>query len=85
METADELMSFSTGEEAEIEAIVSALAKNGVTVVVAAGKFGDLYLHFLNKYKIMAVRLTSKFDLRRLCRNTGAQAQARVVSFNIFF
>lgn len=26
-------------------------------VVVAAGKFGDLYLHFLNKYKIMAVRL----------------------------
>lgn len=25
-------------------------------------------------------RLTSKFDLRRLCRTVGAQAQARIVS-----
>ena len=31
-------------------------AEAGVNVVVAAGKFGDLYLHFLNKYKIMGVR-----------------------------
>lgn len=33
------------------------------------------YLHYLNKYKIMGVRLTSKFDMRRLCRTIGAQAQ----------
>uniref|UniRef100_A0A915BFC9 T-complex protein 1 subunit theta n=1 Tax=Parascaris univalens TaxID=6257 RepID=A0A915BFC9_PARUN len=78
METASDLLSFSAGEESEVESQVKALANKGVTVVVAAGKFGDLYLHFLNKYKIMGVRLTSKFDLRRLCRTTGAQAQARV-------
>lgn len=58
---------------------MKALADSGVTVAVAAGKFGDLYLHFLNKYKIMGVRLTSKFDLRRLCVATGAQAQAQIV------
>uniref|UniRef100_A0A0N5A824 T-complex protein 1 subunit theta n=1 Tax=Syphacia muris TaxID=451379 RepID=A0A0N5A824_9BILA len=78
METADELLKFTSGEETEVEAQVKALADAGVTVVVAAGKFGDLYVHFLNKYKIMGVRLTSKFDLRRLCRATGAQAQARI-------
>lgn len=83
METADELLKFSAGEEKEVEAQVKALADAGVTVVVAAGKFGDLYVHFLNKFKIMGVRLTSKFDLRRLCRATGAQAQARIVSFQM--
>ncbi|KAK6062076.1 T-complex protein 1, theta subunit [Cooperia oncophora] len=78
IENAEELMGFAKGEESEVESQVKALADNGVQVVVAAGKFGDLYLHFLNKYKIMGVRLTSKFDLRRLCRTVGAQAQARI-------
>ncbi|VDP41557.1 unnamed protein product [Heligmosomoides polygyrus] len=78
IENAEELMGFAKGEESEVENQVKALADSGVQVVVAAGKFGDLYLHFLNKYKIMAIRLTSKFDLRRLSRTVGAQAQARI-------
>lgn len=57
METANDLLEFSKTEEAEVEAQVKALADAGVAVVVAAGKFGDLYVHFLNKYKIMGVRL----------------------------
>lgn len=85
MESAEELLKFSAGEEAEVEEVVKQLADNGVNVVVAAGKFGDLYLHFLNKYKMMGVRLTSKFDLRRLCRTVGAQAQARVVGCSAFY
>lgn len=78
LETAEELMKFSAGEESQVEAQVKALADRNVNVVVAAGKFGDLYVHFLNKYNIMGVRITSKFDLRRLCRAVGAQAQARI-------
>ncbi|KAL3077341.1 hypothetical protein niasHS_013330 [Heterodera schachtii] len=78
MNTADDLLQFSRTEESEVEAQVKSLSDVGVNVVVAAGKFGDLYVHFLNKYGIMAVRLTSKFDLRRLCRTLGAQAQARI-------
>jgi len=78
MQNADDLLKFSATEESEVEAQVKALADRGVNVVVAAGKFGDLYVHFLNKYNIMGVRLTSKFDLRRLCRTIGAQAQARI-------
>lgn len=79
MNNADDLLKFSATEESEIESQVKALYDSGVNVVVAAGKFGDLYLHFLNKYSIMGVRITSKFDLRRLCRTIGAQAQARIV------
>ena len=79
MNTADDLLKFGATEEAEVEKQVKALADLGVTVVVSAGKFGDLYIHFLNKFKIMGVRMTSKFDLRRLCLTTGAQAQAQIV------
>lgn len=85
MNNADDLLQFSATEESEVESQVKSLHDTGVNVVVAAGKFGDLYLHFLNKYGIMGVRLTSKFDLRRLCRTIGAQAQARIVYLVIIF
>lgn len=58
---------------------IKAMADSKISVVVSAGKFGDLYVHFLNKYGIMGVRLNSKFDLRRLCKATGATALPRIV------
>ena len=59
---------------------IKSIADAGVTVVVSGGKVGDMALHFLNKYNIMAVRLTSKFDLRRVSRSIGAVALPRLVS-----
>ncbi|KAE9549259.1 hypothetical protein FO519_007524 [Halicephalobus sp. NKZ332] len=76
LNNADELMEFSGNEEKEVEKQIKELHDAGINVVVAAGKFGDLYIHYLNKYNIMGVRLVSKFDLRRLCRMLGAPAQA---------
>lgn len=35
-------------------------------------------LHFLEKYKIMIVRITSKFELKRICKATGATPLARL-------
>lgn len=70
--TADQLETFSRGEEVNMEAQVKAMAEAGVSVVVAGGKIGDLALHYLNKYDMMAVRVTSKWDLRRLCKTVGA-------------
>jgi len=78
LNNAEELMSFASNEEQEVEKQVKELHEAGVNIVVAAGKFGDLYLHYLNKYDIMGVRLVSKFDLRRLCRMLGAPAQANI-------
>lgn len=63
-----------------LEEQIKAIADAGVTVIVAGGKFGDMALHYLNKYNIMGVRLMSKFDLRRLCRSVSATALPRLVS-----
>jgi len=74
IKTAEELTTFSRGEESQLEKQIKAIADAGVDVVVAGGKFGDLAMHYVNKYNMMAVRLMSKWDVRRLARATGATA-----------
>ncbi|CAA9994486.1 unnamed protein product [Nesidiocoris tenuis] len=74
IKTADELMKFSEGEESRLESQIQAIKDAGVDVIVGGGKFSDMALHFINKLGIMAVRLNSKFDVRRLCQATGATA-----------
>ena len=61
LKSADELLAFSKDEENSIESQIKALADGGINVIVSGGKVGEMALHFLNKYKIMAVRLMSKF------------------------
>jgi len=55
------------------------LVDAGYNMVASGGKFGELHLHFLNKYGVMAVRVQSKFDVRRLCSTVGAQAQTKIL------
>lgn len=81
IKNADELKNFSRGEENMLENQIKAIADAGVDVVVGGAKFGDMALHYLNKYGLMAVRLTSKWDLRRLCKAVNATALPRIVSF----
>lgn len=35
---------------------------------MSGGSVSDIVLHFLDKYKIMVVRIMSKFELRRIAR-----------------
>jgi len=71
---ADELMNFSQKEEEQLEAKIKSIVDAGCNVIVTGGKAADMAIHFCNKYKIMVVRLNSKFDVRRLCRATQATA-----------
>ncbi|KAI7890785.1 T-complex protein 1 theta subunit [Mucor mucedo] len=75
---ASEMLNFSKDEEKQVEKVFADLAEAGVTVVVTGNGIGDLALHYLNRYNIMAVKVLSKFDLRRLCRVIGATALARL-------
>lgn len=75
---ASELLSYSQDEESLVEQQVKALAEAGINVVVSGGKFGDLHTHFLNKYRIMGVKVASKFDLRRLCKSVGATVLTKI-------
>lgn len=79
IKSADELMNFSRGEECLLESQIKSIAESGATVVVSGGKFGDMSLYYLNKYNLMAVRIPSKFDLRRLCKAVGATALSKLV------
>uniref|UniRef100_A0A069DZ90 T-complex protein 1 subunit theta n=1 Tax=Panstrongylus megistus TaxID=65343 RepID=A0A069DZ90_9HEMI len=72
IKSAGELLKFSEGEEHKLEQEINAIKDAGVDVIVSGGKIGDMALHFINKAGMMAVRVNSKFDIRRLCRATGA-------------
>jgi len=80
IKTAEELTNFSRGEESQLENQIKAIADSGADVVVAGGKFGDMALHYINKYNMMAVRLMSKWDVRRLARATGATALPKMTA-----
>ncbi|ORX88529.1 T-complex protein 1 [Basidiobolus meristosporus CBS 931.73] len=78
IKNADDMLNFSKGEEAALDKQIKEIADAGVKVIVTGGTFGDLALHFINRYEMMAVKVPSKFDLRRLCRVTGASAMTRL-------
>ncbi|XP_037080623.1 T-complex protein 1 subunit theta-like [Pollicipes pollicipes] len=80
IKSAQELKDFSRGEENQLEEQIKAIAATGAKVIVAGGKFGDMALHYVNKYGLMAVRIMSKFDLRRLCKTVGATALPRLTA-----
>lgn len=75
---AEQLLSFSKGEEALIEQQISDIAACGVTVLVTGQTVGDLALHYANQHNLVVVKIPSKFDLQRLCRVIGATAMARL-------
>lgn len=74
IKNADELVNFSQGEEVLLEQQIKAIAETGAKVIVSGAKFGSLGMHYVDKYKMTALRLTSKFDLKRICRAVGATA-----------
>lgn len=45
---------------------------------MSGGNIGEMAMHFIEKYGIMAVRIPSKFDMRRFCRATGAVALVKL-------
>eukprot|EP00918_Siedleckia_nematoides_P046044 GHVU01100921.1.p2 GENE.GHVU01100921.1~~GHVU01100921.1.p2 ORF type:complete len:301 (-),score=88.59 GHVU01100921.1:91-897(-) len=55
-----------------MEAIVRAIADSGVNVIVTGQAVGEMALHFATKFGILVVKLSSQWELRRLCRATKA-------------
>lgn len=77
LKSAEEFTKYTKSEETMLEKKIKEIADAGVTVI-ASPKFGEVAMHFLEKYKIMAIKCLSKFDLRRVARTTGAIAMAKV-------
>jgi len=77
LENAEQLMNFTKDEEQKMNVFITALKEMGVGVVVSGGAISDIALHYLNKYKIMALKINSKFELKRICRTVGAVSIVR--------
>ncbi|KAK9269613.1 hypothetical protein L1049_001390 [Liquidambar formosana] len=72
--SAEQLENYAKTEEAKIEELIKAVADSGAKVIVSGAAVGEMALHFCERYKLMVLKINSKFELRRFCRTTGAVA-----------
>ncbi|KAJ2776392.1 T-complex protein 1 subunit theta, partial [Coemansia linderi] len=78
LHNAGDLLAYTRGEEAQMDAAIAELHAAGVGAVVCGSGVGDLAIHCMNRYGMAAVRCPSKFELRRVCRVLGATPLARL-------
>jgi len=78
LRSAEELLNYNKGEEAKMEQIVQEIASSGVKCVISNGAVSQMAMHFADRYGLMVVKITSKFELRRLCAALGATAVVRL-------
>ncbi|XP_057509551.1 T-complex protein 1 subunit theta-like [Actinidia eriantha] len=72
--SAEQLENYAKTEEAKVEELIKAVADSGAQVIVSGAAVGEMALHFCERYKLMVLKISSKFELRRFCRTTGAVA-----------
>ena len=75
---AEELMDYNKSEEKMMEDKIKEIADAGVKFVVSGGSISEMACHFLEKFGIMSIKIMSKFELRRICRTTGANTLVRL-------
>ncbi|CAI8504859.1 unnamed protein product [Hanseniaspora opuntiae] len=78
LHNAKEMLDFSKGEEDQLDEMIKEIADSGVKVVICGATVSDLALHYLNRYNLVVMKVSSKFELRRLCKVCGATPLARL-------
>ncbi|KAG7961133.1 hypothetical protein I3843_09G001500 [Carya illinoinensis] len=76
--SAEQLENYSKTEEAKVEELIKAVADSGAKVIVSGAAIGEMALHFCERYKLMVLKISSKFELRRFCRTTGSVAMLKL-------
>jgi len=72
LSSAEELMNYTQSEEDTFEAFIKGLADAGIQVVICSGSMSETAVHFFEKYKIFAMKIMSKWELKRIARAVGA-------------
>jgi len=78
LKSAEELKAYNNSEEESLERVIKSIADTGCNMLVCGQAVGELALHYLEKYNIMCLKCPSKFELRRVCRTTGANTLVRL-------
>ncbi|KAL0230082.1 hypothetical protein PCE1_003644 [Barthelona sp. PCE] len=66
--TAQEYMDFSEGEEQLIRKTILQMKDAGINVIITNGTVSDLALHFCEAFDIMVLKCPSKWDMRRVAK-----------------
>lgn len=72
LQNAEDLLNLSASEEKAMDAKIKEFADSGINVIVSQMSFHDLAIHFCDKYGILAVKIGSKFEVRRFAKSVGA-------------
>ncbi|EGC32880.1 hypothetical protein DICPUDRAFT_155125 [Dictyostelium purpureum] len=67
-----DLLNFSKGEEDSIKETINQIASTGVKVIISGSSVSEMAIHYIERAKIMLLRIQSKFQLRRVCQAIGA-------------
>ncbi|CDP20922.1 unnamed protein product [Coffea canephora] len=59
--------------------LIKAIAGSGAKVIVSGAAVGEMALHFCERYKLMVLKISSKFELQRFCHTTGAVALVSIL------
>eukprot|EP00917_Polyrhabdina_sp_WS-2016_P004275 GHVP01009792.1.p1 GENE.GHVP01009792.1~~GHVP01009792.1.p1 ORF type:complete len:496 (-),score=109.21 GHVP01009792.1:2147-3634(-) len=78
IKNASELENFAIGEEQAMETLIKGIHDSGVGVVISSGAISDLAQHFCDKYEILTLKTSSKWEIKRLSRALGATPLARI-------
>ncbi|KMZ68381.1 T-complex protein 1 subunit theta [Zostera marina] len=78
IQSAEQLENYAKTEEAKVEELIKSVADTGANVIVSGAAVGEMALHFCERYKLMVIKIASKFELRRFCRTTGSIAYLKL-------
>jgi len=78
MNNADDLIGYNKSEEKKMEEIIKSIADTGTNVVICGGTVSEMALHFIERYNMMCLKISSKWELRRFCSSTGSSALVRL-------
>jgi len=72
LKSAEELVNYTKGEEDQMERFVQGIAEAGINTVFCQNSISELAVHFFEKYKILVLKIMSKFELKRMAKSVGA-------------
>lgn len=75
---ADDLLNYNKGEEKLMDNIIRSIADAGINCIVTGGTISEMAMHFCERYKMMIIKIPSKWDLKRVCSAVKASAMARL-------
>ena len=78
IDNAADLINYNKSEEKMMEETIRSIADSGVKLIIAGGPVSEIALHFIEKFEMAVFPITSKWELRRLCRTFGATAVSRL-------